>query len=172
MGQHVERSSQHTFRARAALNAAFGMPIDADDLDGHTAAYDLLREPLNSSPAIIKSGDTRLGPLVVCFCQQCGARVAAAFLDDGRARGGSVVYHLMTQHPAAEQWREVPVVLSAPEDTERGRPALRCNPTAVTHCRAHGRLTVKTRPILQMARNAVALDDRGKPIRIQRVNAV
>jgi len=170
MGQRVKRSAERT----ALIRATFVPSPAPDDLDALTEAYFSLSDEVNNSPPIIRDGDAHIGPLVVCYCQQCGARVAAAFVHDARGRGGTVVYRLDTQHPPADgaEYRSVPVVLSPGGDADNGRPPLRCGPTAYTHCRAHGRLTVKTATVLGKARKVVAQGDVGEPVKIQRVEAV
>ena len=83
MGQRVRRSAERTARIRATF-----VPSPApDDLDALTEAYFSLSDEVNNSPPIIRDGDAHIGPLVVCYCQQCGARVAAAFVTTPAAVG-------------------------------------------------------------------------------------
>jgi hypothetical protein len=168
MGQRVARSpaATHTtadeFRAqRAAEAASTAEPADAGAL---TALYGQLLEMVNDSPPLVRAGDQRVGGLVRGWCGPCrkasgrrGSPVAVVDVMDAQRRGGPVIFVLLTQRPPAgsgDAWRQVPVVLGAPGD-DQGRPVTPCPDTALTWCRAHGRLLLITDRLLYEARGAL-----------------
>jgi hypothetical protein len=170
MGQRVKRSPTitHTiddeFRAQRAAGAAEA--ADPTDAGALTAVEAQLFEMVNDSPPLFRpwDGDQEVLAVARVWCGSClqagrrrGRAVAVAKAMDARHRGGAVVFSLLTQRPGAapaDPWPLVPVVLGVPGD-DLGRMATPCPETALTWCRAHGRLVVKTDALLHEARRGL-----------------
>ncbi len=154
MGQRVRRPAEVVSPLSAAAMRAAVTDRDSTDPDVLALREELLRAPLNRSPAVIAPGDQHYAPVVQLRCS-CGAVVGYVAADVCAYGGGSVVVVLWTQRgvdAAGVAARTVPVVLAAPTGTADGRQPTPVPDTAVTECRAHGSIEVQTAPVLAAAR--------------------
>jgi len=168
MGQRVERDTTTPYAADAWLRVRHageaGVPLDADDLDGHNWLHDHLRIPVNTAPPLFGPGDEQVLALARVRCPDCRAVVAVVNALDARRRGGELVYEGLTQHSPVtpgEPMRQVYVVLGAPGDL-RGRLPITRPREALTTCRAHGILSMKAEKLVREGQRALSALDAGR----------